>query len=330
MLEKICDSSGMGGSPATVCFTLALVGMAGCFTEGINCDCGDGASFRRGECVADLTCGPGTTLQDGECLLDSDGVVCDGQLEVSEDGRRCVPSDGACEPPAILDQMSGRCVSPGEIVCGIGTEPNGNLCVPSCDGDFEISNAQRTGCEPAARIQFVHASADPSITSGFDSSVNGAAIELGLAVLPNLREDSTNPDHAQLAFVHAVSDAEPISVSVVQNPSDVEIFDSAFASSAALAYTNDSDGTPLPPLGVSQLRFVAGDGSLLDRDRQTSTATVFPPGTGLTASTVGVLVATGFAAPDSNLGGGADPGAPFEVVVVLPDGTSELLDVVAP
>ncbi|MEO1333836.1 MAG: hypothetical protein AAFV32_10000, partial [Myxococcota bacterium] len=267
MLEKICDSSGMGGSPATVCFTLALVGMAGCFTEGINCDCGDGASFRRGECVADLTCGPGTTLQDGECLLGSDGVVCDGQLEVSEDGRRCVPGDGACEPPAILDQMSGRCVSPGEIVCGIGTEPNGNLCVPSCDGDFEISNAQRTGCEPAARIQFVHASADPSITSvnvlssgnvlsdseglevgsevafreatpivkvsigrgfpigvvaadapaqsallaqanatdvsageryvfvltgvvdssGFDSSVNGAAIELGLAVLPNLR-----------------------------------------------------------------------------------------------------------------------------------------------
>ncbi|MEM6732614.1 MAG: hypothetical protein AAF658_13735, partial [Myxococcota bacterium] len=92
-----------------------------------------------------------------------------------------------------LDTETGRCVAPSEISCGPGTTLLANVCVPSCEGAFEVSNPQRTGCERAARIQFVHASPDPTLLT-VDFYVDGRLAESdGTTLGDDLRYRSATP-----------------------------------------------------------------------------------------------------------------------------------------
>ncbi|MEL6338548.1 MAG: hypothetical protein AAFQ65_01435 [Myxococcota bacterium] len=130
-------------------------------------DCGDGTVERDGTCVVNATqiqCGAGTRLVDGECVT-NEGLVCGDDTVLNEDGSACVVAATACSAPATFDTATGRCVSPSEITCGNGTELDGDRCIPACNGSFEVKNPQRTGCLPAAGVQVVHASPDPSLAT---------------------------------------------------------------------------------------------------------------------------------------------------------------------
>ena len=128
-------------------------------------DCGAGTEDLDGTCVTAIECGAGTRLENGECLAGDGTIVCGPDTVINDDGSACIVADTACEAPAMFDAATRRCVSPGDISCGEGTELLSGRCVPACNGEFEVQNNQRTGCVPAARIQIVHASPDPALAT---------------------------------------------------------------------------------------------------------------------------------------------------------------------
>ncbi|MEO1302647.1 MAG: hypothetical protein AAFV36_05640 [Myxococcota bacterium] len=128
--------------------------------------CDDGTTQADEDaCVSSLLCGDGTRLRDGQCVPSAGTIECAAGSRPSEDGTTCLLTDGACDSPAQFDPDTGRCVAPEATRCGNGTQQRGSFCVPSCDGEFETQNSTFTGCEPAARIQIVHASADPAVSA---------------------------------------------------------------------------------------------------------------------------------------------------------------------
>ncbi|MEO1482798.1 MAG: hypothetical protein AAFU77_11890, partial [Myxococcota bacterium] len=154
------------------CFVLLLAAPS-CFVE-LGRRCGFGTEVQNGECVTQSACGPGTRFDPdrGECVQRSSGsVTCGPGTRVNAEGD-CEVDPEFCVPPSQYDTGLRVCVPPDQIVCGEGTEPFGSLCVPSCPGEFEIQNATLDGCDPAYRVQLVHASPDPSLAT-LDVYANG-------------------------------------------------------------------------------------------------------------------------------------------------------------
>ncbi|MEL6761997.1 MAG: DUF4397 domain-containing protein, partial [Myxococcota bacterium] len=150
----------MRGFVAILSLTAAATFFAGC---GGN-DCGTGTAEEDGECVvsAAINCGPGTQLSGGECVPAS--AACAGNTALDDNGQ-CVVVDGACQAPATLDTETGRCIAPEQITCGVGTRLVGDQCLPDCPQPFEILNPDGDACVPAARVQVVHASPDPALST---------------------------------------------------------------------------------------------------------------------------------------------------------------------
>ncbi|MEO0592675.1 MAG: DUF4397 domain-containing protein [Myxococcota bacterium] len=178
---------------------LAVVGLAYSVVISTGCggnDCGTGTTETDGECLGTLQCGEGTQVANGACVPSNpDGLTCGGNTQLSEDGTECVLSEGACAAPATLDTATGQCVAPGDLQCGSGTVERDGFCIPSCDGPFETQNSTRTGCVTAARIQLVHASPDPELST------------VDVYSGPNLLE---SPDGTEIGDDFSYGDASPV------------------------------------------------------------------------------------------------------------------------
>ncbi|MEL6761400.1 MAG: hypothetical protein AAFP04_13510 [Myxococcota bacterium] len=161
-----------GGAVAAL---VGLIALSSC-QSGTDRVCGDGTDDIDDSCRSLSLCGDGTVLQNGSCVAASSDGACEGRFRVSDDGSRCVLADAACDGPAQLDQVTGLCVAPDEIACGAGTELVDGFCVPACEGEFEVPNARRNGCDEALRLQLVNASPDPSLST-VDIYFRGALLE---------------------------------------------------------------------------------------------------------------------------------------------------------
>ncbi|MEM6533932.1 MAG: DUF4397 domain-containing protein [Myxococcota bacterium] len=150
---------------------IALALLSGC-SRVDDLACGFGTASVGDECVSVSSCGPGTVLIDGQCTA-SDSGACGPGTRLDEDGATCVLEPGVCPAPSQLDSGTNTCTAPSSIACGSGTELIGIVCVPACTGAFELPNTPRTGCDAAARIQFVHASPDP-VLANVDLYVDGS------------------------------------------------------------------------------------------------------------------------------------------------------------
>ncbi|MEM6274956.1 MAG: hypothetical protein AAF735_06915 [Myxococcota bacterium] len=139
-----------------------LLALCGC-TGGTDRVCDEETTRDDGEdCVTVFFCGEGTALENEQCVPVG-AIECEGDSMPNPDGTACIIAETACSPPTQLDSATGRCVAPSQTRCGNGTEQRGSICVPSCESLFEAQNSSFTGCEPAARVQIVHASADPAL-----------------------------------------------------------------------------------------------------------------------------------------------------------------------
>ncbi|MEO1333943.1 MAG: DUF4397 domain-containing protein, partial [Myxococcota bacterium] len=167
-------------------------------------DCGPGTNEVDDECVATgVECGDGTQLVDGACVP---GLSCGATTQLSADGTECVLAEAACEEPATLDTSTGQCVAPEQIRCGTGTTERNGVCIPSCEGVFEVQNSMGTGCVDAARVQIVHASPDPeTATVDVYSGPNIVATESGTAIGDDFSFGDGTP-------VLKVASAEPIRI----------------------------------------------------------------------------------------------------------------------
>ncbi|MEO1481005.1 MAG: hypothetical protein AAFU77_02785 [Myxococcota bacterium] len=123
--------------------------------------CSTGFTCVSGACQPLFEVGSACTFPEecrsGEC--GAGGICCDRNCRnpcesclASETGL----ADGACGFAMAGLNPDGRCGS-------LASCDSAGACVPFCDGDFEILNAAIDGCEPAYRVQIVHASADPEI-----------------------------------------------------------------------------------------------------------------------------------------------------------------------
>ncbi|MEO1174356.1 MAG: hypothetical protein AAFX94_20235, partial [Myxococcota bacterium] len=122
-----------------------------------------------------MTCGDGTVLNSA--------------------GSACEPNAEACEDPGTFDAATGKCASSGSISCGPGTELTNGVCRPTCDGDFELPNSDRSGCVRAARLQFVHAFAGtsfPAVDIYYSSALGGTPGD-GLIIADDLAYGAATP-----------------------------------------------------------------------------------------------------------------------------------------
>ncbi|MEM6731472.1 MAG: DUF4397 domain-containing protein [Myxococcota bacterium] len=318
----------VGMPDGLVCGADTVVNVAGdaCVVAATACTSPASFDVGTGRCVSpsDVSCGEGTEIEGSVCV-----PSCAGDF-VAQNPQR----DG-CVPAYRVQVVHA---SPDPALSAIDIYSNGRIADDLEFGQatavFKVPVGQRVGVAPGNSVNVndtlvlnIGPSAPARVLgvlrgvmgSGFNTSVNDTTLTLDFVEV--LEETPSVASDAELLLYHAVPDAPAVSVGRQPSPDT--------AASSPL-FSNVAYGTAsayeTAPLGTSALDVYAASGSARVASIQTSSGLAIPAATGLTAGTVGVLVAAGFLDPMANMGGTGSPGASLQVLAVFPDGMVRPLD----